>query len=291
MKLFDVRGTLKARFPRKMFKAQCKILYDQWLAQQPSEIPHDKKIVFSNRWIKNWMKEYGVSLHHPNKHFQIKQSDREERVYEYLKNVWTVRKFFIDNYGVDPPIINGDQMSLHRNESSTQKTLNFVDMDAYVKENYNLSRERVTVFTEVSSSSYINLNPEFVFKGIGTRTKLDPPDGIKFNWTPKGFYRLDQMLKTISNLPNKFNIFTPKNYTVYVLDDYSVHLMPEVKEAFLNRRYLSIVIDGGITGDIQINDTDIHRPLKEKYQALEQQLMIDQLKADPKEFLSHLKMA
>ena len=30
------------------------------------------------------------SLLLPNKHFQIKQSDRGERVYEYLKNVWTV---------------------------------------------------------------------------------------------------------------------------------------------------------------------------------------------------------
>ena len=196
------------------------------------------------------MKEYWVSLHHPNKRFQIKQSDREERVYEYLKNVWTVRKFFIDNYGVDPPIINGDQMPLHRNERLTQKTLNFVDMDAYVKENYNLSRERVTAFTQIYA--------EFAFKGKGTRNKLDPPDGIKFNWAPRGSYRLDQMLKTISNLPNKFNIFTPKNYAVYVLDDYSMHLMPEVKEAFLKRGYVPNIIGGGITGDIQINDTDIH---------------------------------
>ena len=146
-------------------------------------------------------------------------------------------------------------------------------MDAYVKENYNLSRERVTAFTQI----YV----EFVFKGKGTRNKLDPPDGIKFNWAPRGSYRLDQMLKTISNLPNKFNIFTPKNYAVYVLDDYSVH-QPEVKEAFLKRGYVPIIIGGGVTGGIQINDTDIHRPLKEKYRALEQQLMIDQLKADPK---------
>ena len=65
------------------------------------------------------MKVYGLSLHHQNKRFQIKQSEREEGVYEYLKNVWTVCKFFMDNYGVDPLIINGDQMPLHRNESST----------------------------------------------------------------------------------------------------------------------------------------------------------------------------
>ena len=90
------------------------------------------------------------------------------------------------------------------------------------------------------------------------------------------------MLKTISNLPNKFNIFTPKNYAVYILNDYSVHLMPEVKEAFLKRGYVPIIIGGGVSGDIQINDTDIHRPLKGKYRALEQQLMTDQLKADPK---------
>ena len=90
------------------------------------------------------------------------------------------------------------------------------------------------------------------------------------------------MLKTISNLPNKLNIFTPKNYAVYVLDDYSVHLMPEVKEAFLKRGYVPIIIGGGVTGGIQIKDTDIHRPLKEKYRAFEQQLMIYQLNADPK---------
>ena len=47
------------------------------------------------------MKEYGVSLRHPNKRFQIKQADREERVFEYLKNIWTVRKFFLDNFEAD----------------------------------------------------------------------------------------------------------------------------------------------------------------------------------------------
>ena len=51
----------------------------------------------------------------------------------------------------------------------------------------------------------------------------------------------------------------------YVLDDYSMHLMPEVKETFLKRGHVLIIISVGVTGDIQINDTNIHRPLKEKY--------------------------
>ena len=124
----------------------------------------------------------------------------------------------------------------------------------------NLSRERVTVFTQVSSDPDLTLKPEFVFKGKGTRTSLHPPDGIKYNWAPKGSYRLEQMLYTISNLPNRYNIFTPMNYAIYVLDNYSVHIMPEIKEALLKRGYVPVIIGGGVTGDIQINDTDLHSP-------------------------------
>ena len=47
----DIRGTLQARLPRTMFKAQCKLFYDQWLSQQPDEIPEEKRTtVFSNKW-------------------------------------------------------------------------------------------------------------------------------------------------------------------------------------------------------------------------------------------------
>ena len=93
--------------------------------------------------------------------------------------MWTVRKIFIDNFSVDPLIINGDQMPHHRNESSTQKTLNIKGYETYVKENYSLSRERITAFTQVSSDPAIAVKPEFVFKGKGTSIKLNLPDGIK----------------------------------------------------------------------------------------------------------------
>ena len=73
------------------------------------------------------------------------------------------------------------------------------------------------------------------------------------------------MLYTISNLPNRFNIFTPKNYAIYVLDDYSVHIMPEIKKALLKRGYVTVITGGGVTGDIQGNGTDLHAPLKVKY--------------------------
>ena len=76
---------------------------------------------------------------------------------------------------------------------------------------------------------------------------------MHYQWTPKGSYLLEQMLKTISHLPNRFNMFTPKKYAIYVLDDYSVHLLQEVKEVLMKRGYVYVGIGGGITGDIQVN--------------------------------------
>ena len=64
-------------------------------------------------------------------------------------------------------------MPLHRNESSQQNTMAFKNKDAFVKGNHSLSRERVTVFTQVPSTKDTSLRPEFIFKGKGTRTKID----------------------------------------------------------------------------------------------------------------------
>ena len=70
---------------------------------------------------------------------------------EYIKNIWLVRKYFRDTFNVDIPIINDDQIPLHRNESSNQKTLKIKGADTFVKENHMLSRERITVYTQVTN--------------------------------------------------------------------------------------------------------------------------------------------
>ena len=92
---------------------------------------------------------------------------------------------------------------------------------------------------------------------------------------------------TISNLPNRYDVFTPKNYAIYILDNYSVHLMPEVKAELLKNIYVGI--GGGITGDIQINDTDAHAPLKAKYRDEEMKVMLQQLRHDRTKIPSPLR--
>ena len=88
------------------------------------------------------------------------------------------------------------------------------------------------------------------------------------------------MLQTIENLPNRNrNPFSKKDWTIYVLDNYAVQIVPEIRKALWGRGYVLFLIGGGITGFIQQNDTHIHRPLKNHYRNSECAFMIEKLPA------------
>ena len=182
---------------------------------------------------------------------------------------------------MDPPILSADQIPPHRNESSTQKMLNFRGREHYcfVKENHNLSRERCTVMTVVSSKKELKPPPlEFVFKGKGQRVTLNPPNKVKFQWAEKGSYRIKQMLEYINRLPTIPAAFYPERRVIFTLDDYSAHLPPEIETALFKKGYFLIHVGGGITGDVQVNDTTYHKQSKAVYRKKEMELMLDQLK-------------
>ena len=96
----DVRESLKGRLPRRWFKLKAQQLYVDWLVQ--NHAPENEKLTFSNKWIKLWENDYEVSLKRPNKRYSIIGEDLLIRLRDYLQNVWTVRRFFIEKYGVDP---------------------------------------------------------------------------------------------------------------------------------------------------------------------------------------------
>ena len=53
--------------------------------------------------------------------------------------------------------------------------------------------------------------------------------------------------------------------------------MPEVRQALFKKGYVLVIIGGGITGDIKINDTNCYRNLKKYCRDLEMKLMLEQL--------------
>ena len=276
----DVRGSLKGRLPLALFKAKCREVYSQWLEAQEEPVAEDAQLKFTNRWVQGWMKEYGVSLQKPNKRFSIKREDRIERIIELIKNVWRARHFIEQKFKKEAVILNGDQMPLHRNESCSQKTMASIDIDTFVKENTSLSRERITVFTQVSTDTANPMPLEFIFKGKGTRVQLHPPPGVHAQWSDSGSYRQEHILTTISHLKRRA-FLSESDTAIYLLDNYSVHVTPETQMALRNRGYIPIFFGGGITGDLQVNDTHIHHRLKAAYRQLESELMLEKLRAEP----------
>ena len=110
------------------FEDSASSFYEDWLQQNPGT-PDEEKLQFSNQWIKGWETEYGVSLRKPNKRYSISKEVCIIPVQDYLRNIWSLRYYFINTFGVDPQIVNGDQMPLHRNKS----TLSFKNKEGYPK--------------------------------------------------------------------------------------------------------------------------------------------------------------
>ena len=60
-------------------------------------------------------------------------------------------------------------MSLLRNESSGQATMNSKNNETFVKESHHLTREHATPFTQIAPIPNVVLILEFLFKGISNR--------------------------------------------------------------------------------------------------------------------------
>ena len=261
----DARTSLKPRLPKSLFLLKVKKFYEH------PDTPEEEKLQSSNQLVKGWEMEYGILLQKPNKRYSISKEDCIIRVQDYRKNIWTLRHYFIKAFDVDPPI-----MSLHRNESSGQATLSFKKKEVFIKENHHLSRERITVFTQIATDGGFDLYPEFVFKWTGKRpSKLTTLPNVHYQWAPKGSYRLKQLLETIKHLPNRINIFSHFNFVTDVLDEYAVHLIPEVRKGLCYRGYILLIIGGGITGFVPVNDTHFHKQSKNEYRKKESALMLE----------------
>ena len=81
---------------------------------------------------------------------------------------------------------------------------------------------------QLCSDPEIELKPEFVFRGKGTRTHFTPPKAVYYQCAPKGSYQIEHILGMIDKLPNQFNMLAEQSFAIYVLHVYSAQLMPEI---------------------------------------------------------------
>ena len=62
--------------------------------------------------------------------------------------------------------------------------------------------------------------------------------------------------------------------------------MPEVRKALWDRGYILLIIGGGITGFVQVNDTHLHKQLKNEYRKKESTLIPEKLTKDTRKVRS-----
>ena len=76
-------------------------------------------------------------------------------------------------------------------------------------------------------------------------------------------------------------MFSYANFAIYVLDDYIVHLFPEVRKALWKMGYILVIINKETTGIVHVNDTHLHHALKSEYRKKESQLMLQMVLDHP----------
>ena len=87
-----------------------------------------------------------------------------------LQNMWKIRLYFIKIVGIDPAVVNKNQMPSLRSESSGQTTMNFKNNETFVKESHHLTREHANAFNEIAFTPNVVLPLKFVFQGTSNRS-------------------------------------------------------------------------------------------------------------------------
>ena len=72
-----------------------------------------------------------------------------------------------------------------------------------------------------------------------------------------------------------------RDWRILMVDDYRAQTTPAVRRAAWHRGYVLIAHGGGVTGVMQVNDTDLHQPLKRQYMDLKSSEMLDQQQLRP----------
>ena len=78
-----------------------------------------------------------------------------------------------------------------------------------------------------------------------------------------------------------YALFPKKKRKIFTLPKKRKILDPAVKESLAKRDYFLVILPGGLTGDLQVNDTDLHHSLKTSYREKETVLMIEKLRKNP----------
>ena len=235
-------------------------------------------------WLNRWKHRHGVVWRRPNVKFKIAWQVLCQRCAATWQNIQRVQLLAKLVLGRELPVEGIDEKPIHFNEagSKNQGTLSISGFDVPLKQNHANTRNRATVMTSTTSDKAKAACPwhlpvEIMKKAASGRTlkHLQLPDdmSVSVTWSPKGSYRHADILRYIARWCEEWTEAraAANDYRIMLLDCARSHIGSDIIDELWARGYICLYHYGGVTGVIQVNDTDNHAQFQREYLFLEEQ--------------------
>ena len=277
----SIRRSVKTRLPARAVLQQAKVLTENYVYQCVVAGKRAEAPALTPSWLRDWCMCYRVSLRKPNRRCEVPKAILQERLRIMWCNVMRVRELARRILGYDLAVDNVDQSPFHMNEAGSKDvgSLCLRGCGAVpLNEVHSATRARWTVNTMVRSdvTPAGPLPPlEIMFKAEGSRLQSDLQQHIP-RWapwlsvvtSPSGSYQEPDLLDYLERV-YPLPLQPRQRWRILLLDAYAPHQTERVRRCAWQRRVIIVIHGGGTTSVGQVNDTDLHKPMKKEYIELE----------------------
>ena len=294
----SIRRSVRSRIPSKLVLIKAHSLMDRYVEEHATRCLRADASVVCPKWMSRWRHEFQVSLRTPNRKWSVPRHVLQQRLGITWANIFRVRRCMARCLGYEPVIENFDQSPFHMNEigSSGAGTMSIRGGGSVaLKEGHAATRERWTANTMVTScteraAGIPPLQVMFRVEGSGggcgerilPRLQAAVPQWapwMSVRVSPSGSYNesdiIDYMQQVLEPPTEE------RRWRILLVDAYRAQMTDAVRRCAWRMKYVLIVHGGGSTGVSQVNDTDLHQPLKKGYVEMESAEMLDQQRLRP----------
>ena len=240
--------------------------------------------VLNSTWLWRWKKRHGVVWRKPNLKFKISWDALKVRCAATWLNVQRVQQLAKRVLGRELVVEGIDEKPIHLNESGSKEIRTLAiwgEDDVELRQNHSHTRERCSIMTmttsDLAKAEHASRLPiEIMKKANSDRTlkgiRLPKDMSASVTWAPKGSYRHDDILGYIRRWCEEWTEAraAANDYRIFMLDVARSHIGKDIVDELWSRGYLCLYHYGGITGVIQVNDTDNHGQFEREYLLFEE---------------------
>lgn len=235
-----------------------------WIKSRAKDLTAEPNFQASDGWLNNFIKRWKLSLRVPTKVMQKISENYAFLAKDFIEKVRAKRSEYVEKKSLEVIFGNVDQVPFEF-DMSRRSTYDFVGKKEIKLLKTTGAKQRFTVQLCVLANGQF-LPPVFVFKSKG---KVPTSLQIKFQnrallyCNKTGWVTEQIMLDFISKIWLNLNINENTQKPFLILDKFSIHQMPSVKNK-LNKQSLYEYVPAGCTGLLQPLDTHINKPIKDR---------------------------